>query len=241
MTAPRPTPPQSSPGRSSSAGERSPSAAGSHRGPVQWFLRGGWYLPVILLSLGILSFVPFVHAALRTRRQLHRLAAVLYTAAVITVFLIPTSAAGGGILIGLMIIAFIHAVVLRRQVWAHPRAADVEPARPDPAVAVVLAARARRVEARRMAAADPLLARELRIGRPDLGPEYDDGGLVDLGGAPPAAMAAVCGIDLALAERIVEVRAAGILIASVDDVLLAADIPYPLWDRIRDRGVVVTG
>lgn len=54
-------------------------------------------------------------------------------------------------------------------------------------------------------------------------------------------MAAVCGIDLALAERIVEVRAAGILIASVDDVLLAADIPYPLWDRIRDRGVVATG
>jgi hypothetical protein len=47
-------------------------------GPLRWFLRGGWYPFVIVLSLGILSFVPFTHAALRTRQALMWLWTVLY-------------------------------------------------------------------------------------------------------------------------------------------------------------------
>jgi hypothetical protein len=39
----------------------------SARRRVHRFAQGGWYYPVVLLSVGILSFVPFLHAALRLR------------------------------------------------------------------------------------------------------------------------------------------------------------------------------
>jgi DNA uptake protein ComE-like DNA-binding protein len=84
-----------------------------------------------------------------------------------------------------------------------------------------------------------LLARELRVGRPDLSHTYDDGGLVDLNRAPAAAIASVCGLDPATARRIVEVReAAGVPFAAVDDVFAWAEIPLDLWELVRDRGIV---
>lgn len=202
--------------------------------PAALLGRGRWYPIVVVLSLGILSFVPFVHAAVRTRRPLMLLTAVLYTAAVIALFMLPTR--DGGVLVGLTIVAAVHSVLIRPHVWPSLRGG----AAADPAVAAVLAARDRRAEARTLAADDPQLARELLIGRPDLpGRRYDDGGLVDLNNAPARAIAGVCGIDLAVAEHIVRVRMAGVPFTAVDDVFSVADVPFPLWDRIRDRAVVV--
>jgi hypothetical protein len=57
-----------------------------------WLGRGRWYPFVVVLSLGILSFVPFVHAAARTRRPLMMLAALLYTAAVVAIFVLVGTA-----------------------------------------------------------------------------------------------------------------------------------------------------
>jgi DNA uptake protein ComE-like DNA-binding protein len=85
------------------------------------------------------------------------------------------------------------------------------------------------------------MARELRIGRPDLPRTYDDGGLVDLNSAPPQVIAHTCGIELATATMITNARAAGITFTTVDDVFSFTDIPYPLWDRIRDRALVISG
>jgi DNA uptake protein ComE-like DNA-binding protein len=84
------------------------------------------------------------------------------------------------------------------------------------------------------------MARELRIGRPDLARTYDDGGLVDLNSAPPQVIAGVCGIDLTVAAQIAHARVPGAPFATVDDVFSLTEIPYPLWDRIRDRAVVIT-
>ncbi|GAA5169770.1 hypothetical protein [Amycolatopsis dongchuanensis] len=72
------------------------------------------------------------------------------------------------------------------------RTATTPPPAEDPAVARVLAARARRQQARDLAARDPLLAKELGIGRPDLERGYDDGGLVDLNSAPAEVLARIC-------------------------------------------------
>jgi len=208
-------------------------------GPVGWFLRGGWYPFVIVLSLGMLSFVPFVHAAIRTRRPLMWLAAVLYTAAVVTLFVLAGPYRVGGWMIGLLIVAAVHSLVLRQRVWDGTPAPRPTPT--DPAIAAVLAARTRREEARRIVARDPAMARELGIGRPDLHRAYDDGGLVDLNNAPIEAIAATCGIDPLIATRIVDARVNGIHFATVDDVFSVTDIPFPLWERIRERAVVVTG
>jgi hypothetical protein len=220
-------------------------AAGAppRRGPLSWFARGGWYLFVVVLSLGILSFVPFVHAATRLRRPLAWLWAVLYTSAVVALFLVPSTPSVGGFMIGLMIVASVHSVVLRQQVWpasALPQPVPVGPAGSHPAVAAALAARARREEARGLAAADPRMARDLRIGRPDLPRAYDDGGLVDLNSAPPSVIADVCEIELAVATLIADARAP-LPFTTIDDVFSLVDIPYPLWDRIRDRAIVIAG
>lgn len=85
------------------------------------------------------------------------------------------------------------------------------------------------------------MARELGIGRPDLPRTYDDGGLVDLNSPPAQAIAHTCGIDPAVATLIVEARSAGIMFTTVDDVFSFTEIPYTLWDGIRDRAIVVTG
>jgi DNA uptake protein ComE-like DNA-binding protein len=200
----------------------------------RWFTRGGWYVVVVVGSLSMLSFVPFVHAALRLRRPSAWAFAVLYTAAVVGIFLMPSGQQRGGVAVGVLIVAAVHAAVLRRQVWSPAVVAGQ-----DPAVAAVLAGRDRRGQARKIAATDPRMARELHIGRPDLTRTYDDGGLVDLNSAPPQVIAATCEIDPATAALIAEARDVGVPFATVEDVFAVVDIPYPLWDRIRDRSVVV--
>jgi hypothetical protein len=196
---------------------------------------------VVVLSLGMLSFLPFLHAATRTRKPLMWLWVALYTAAVVTLFLFTGTGNVGGI-------ASVPSVVLRQQVWPPTAARQLDPHAPalagtstDPAVAAVLAARARREDSRRLAAGDAQMARELRIGRPDLTRTYDDGGLVDLNSAPPQVIAHTCEIELATATMITNARAAGITFTTVDDVFSFTDIPYPLWDRIRDRALVISG
>jgi len=214
----------------------SPLRAGS------WLGRGRWYPFVVVLSLGILTFVPFVHAATRTRRPLMVLTAALYTAAVVVLFMSTGQTYFGGLLFGLLIIGGVHSVLIRPYVWPslrHDAAAETM-AGSDPAVAAVLASRNRRAEARALAAGDPQMARELGIGRPDLpGRRYDDGGLVDLNSAPAQAIAAMCGVDLAVAEQIAAARSVTAPFMTVDDVFSVVDVPYHLWDRIRDRGIVI--
>lgn len=87
------------------------------------------------------------------------------------------------------------------------------------------------------AATDPLLARDLRIGRPDLPRNYDDGGLVDLNNAPAADIASVCGLDADTAEAIVDIRTTVGGLAAVDDV--STLVPFAALARVRDRAVVL--
>lgn len=218
------------------AAERSspPAAHGS------WFARGGWYYLLVLVSFGILVPIPFAHAATRLRTPWSWGWAAVYTAAVGALVILPDPDPGsnlkGGLIIGLALVAMVHLTWVRSRVWPTP----VAPAAPDPAVAAALGARSRREEARRIVERDPPLARDLRIGRPDLPREYDDGGLVDLNAATAAAIAASCEIDLELARRIVDSRGArGVPFASVEDAFTYTDIPVELWDRIRDRSVVL--
>lgn len=207
--------------------------------PWSWFTRGGWYFVVVMASFGLLSPIPFAHAAARLRNPAHWVSPVVYLVLIVTAIGVtrPGSNVGSTLALGVVLLAVVHLIWLRRQVWP-VAAAPALPAGTDPALAAVLSARARRADARRIVADDPLAARELRIGRPDLRRDFDDGGLVDLNSAPAAAIAQVCGLDPALAERIVTARA-GTMFAQVDDVFAFADIPVELWDRIRDRAVTV--
>jgi hypothetical protein len=64
----------------------------------------------------------------------------------------------------------------------------------------------RRDEARRILIADPELARQLCIGRPDLPRRYQDGGLVDANHSPAWVLARLPGIGPELADHIVTNR-----------------------------------
>lgn len=132
-------------------------------------------------------------------------------------------------------VACVQQVKLRREILG--LVPGGRPAGSDAALAAALAARERRAEARKLALSDPLIARDLRVGRPDLQRNYDDGGLVDLNNAPAAVIGAVCELDAATAEAIVEIRAAVDGFAAVDDVFTA--VPVAAWDRVRDRAVVL--
>lgn len=74
------------------------------------------------------------------------------------------------------------------------------------AAAGVKAARKKRSAARALARRDPATARDLGIGRPDLGRSYDDGGLVDANSAPVGALITWLGLTQAEAERVVKAR-----------------------------------
>ncbi|GAB3997477.1 hypothetical protein GCM10029992_20460 [Glycomyces albus] len=94
------------------------------------------------------------------------------------------------------IVATLHLFVIRGQVWAlYPPAARVPVAQSAGAEAVGRA-RQLRDQARRTAAADPMLAKRLAIGRPDLPRQFDDGGLVDLNHAPSQVLTSLPGSRL---------------------------------------------
>lgn len=223
-----------------------------------WFARGGWWLPVHVLSFGLLSPVLFAQAATRSRRAVHAATAVLYLVALVTAITLvgtaPEDAAGerqglapdlGGALILLVLLGGLaHLLVVRHQVYGaaapapRPSAHDGG-SHADPAIGAALAARSRRAEARRLVREDPLLAREVGVGRPDLPRTYDDGGLVDLNAVPAPVLATVLGIDASLAGRIVAARQAAGRFGAVDEMLVHVDVPIGLWDHVRDRAIVL--
>jgi hypothetical protein len=214
---------------------------------------GRWYVVVIVCSFGLLAWLPFVHAG----RQLGRPAVTRlvwrYAAAAVVIGILlavtPRDAKGetasgagetisviGGLLaIATIAIGCVQQAPLRREVYggAPPPQEHV-----DPALATALEARERRAAARQIAERDPLLARDLHIGRPDLSGTYDDGGLVDLNSAPAKVIAEVCGLAPSTGEDIAAARPPSGFMA-VDDVFSLTDIPVSAWDVIRDRAVAI--
>ncbi|MEU9481142.1 DUF4236 domain-containing protein [Streptomyces sp. NPDC048191] len=220
---------------------------------------GAWYIAIVLLSAGLFSAIPFAHAAARLRRKDLRLRAGIYAAVAMVVAVLssitPHDAHGNAVgtagralstilallALALMATACFQLVPLRREVYgleAGPTP-PTHPAAADPVVAAHLAARARRDEARALAQSDPVLAQDLRIGRPDLPREYDDGGLIDLNSVPADAIATACSIEPSLAERIVAARQELGSFSSLDEVFVFAEVEEGTAARIREYGLLL--
>lgn len=113
---------------------------------------------------------------------------------------------------------------------------------PDPnqaAIAGVMAVRQKRADARAVAQRDPQMARDLRIGRPDLPRHYDDGGLVDVNSAPAEAIAKWLGLSQAQASHIVEARQQLGKFERVDDLVNLVGLEPAAYDQARDRIIVL--
>jgi Helix-hairpin-helix motif len=105
------------------------------------------------------------------------------------------------------------------------------------AIAVATMRRELRRQARELAAEDPALARELRVGRPDLPRQYDDGGLVDVNQVPPPVLTALTGVTPEIAERIVSIREHVGRYSSAEELVTTADLHPDLTAEIREYGL----
>lgn len=158
-----------------------------------------WWASIPVWSVGYLSFVPFLRLALRRRRRrdwaVFAAYAIAVTAAVVVTSVRTTGTStvlGGALILTLVGTASVHSAVEFR-----PSREELPPASPLDNRRAIQAAHERmrrRAEARKLAVANPALARDLRIGRPDLPREYDDGGLVDVNRAPGDVLAAHLGL-----------------------------------------------
>jgi hypothetical protein len=204
-----------------------------------------WYVAVPLATLGLLTFLPFLHAAIRLRRRWVWLATVVFTLVAAGAFYVsgqPEATTSGAVdavvviaVLGSMVAGTTMLTKLRREVFR--LGGSEEPAvEVDPAVRQVLEARTKRAQARDLASADPLMARELHIGRPDLSGDYDDGGLVDIASAPESVIAEILELSPKQAAEIVAARDTAV---TVDDLFSLTDLPVTAWDRIRDRAIII--
>jgi hypothetical protein len=125
----------------------------------------------------------------------------------------------------------IHSLIIRSKVFDRTESPN------DYAVAMAQHRRELRQQARELAERDPVLARELRIGRPDLPRQYDDGGLIDVNHAPVAVIAGLPGMTPQLAERVVQARVDVGGFVSAEDVSIALDLPPQLTAELVEMTI----
>jgi hypothetical protein len=221
-------------------GSAEPTPRGSRQG-LRRVLSFVWaLLPV--LSFGQLAPIPIIHAAVKLRTWILWAASALYTVATIVLWSATTTVTSGPVepaelsdppiwtfflLLGLMVVPTAHAFLVRGRVF--------EPEPQQPALVAALQARQRREEASAIAARDVDLARELRIGRPDLRRQFDDGGLVDLNHVPTPVIVQLLGLSEAEAAQVIEARdrIGGFL--SAEEVIAHTDLSPTRIDGIRER------
>ena len=211
---------------------------------------GKWYFITTAASCGLLAAVPFFHAATVLRKPSLRKVGAAYAGAALVSFTLigvaPVDAEGSptgwlanlGAVVALAVIvgALLQQISLRHEVYGHQRAPSAKPGNLT-AIELVEQARAKRREARALAKHDPQMARELRIGRPDLPRHYDDGGLVDLNAAAPDAIANVCQISRHAADQLAALREQIGGFSSVEEAVVHAELSSA--PGLRDRGIVI--
>jgi DNA uptake protein ComE-like DNA-binding protein len=134
----------------------------------------------------------------------------------------------------LWVASSVHAFVVRPSVF--PREAPHN-ARNAHAIKFAKYRRTLREEARALAAEDPALAHELRIGRPDLPRGYDDGGLIDVNHAPAETLSMLPGVDEEIVSRIVRRRTEQGGFISAEELAVDVDLPPALLPQLSEYAV----
>jgi DNA-binding SARP family transcriptional activator len=191
---------------------------------------------VPLASFGFLTWAVMAYAAVRLRSWALACAAAGYFGLV-----------GIAIFIGqdpdalTRYAAITTSVVLLTQIWGavhgqllRGRLHRLHTMSADPVIALAMHRRALRQQAIQVLSRDPRLARDLRIGRPDLPHQFDDGGLVDINAVPEPVLAALPGVTPHQARQIVQVRLQVGAFATVDDLILRGLLPKPVVNALRD-------
>jgi hypothetical protein len=213
---------------------------------------GKWYFVITFVSIGLLASVPFFHAASRLDRPgLRRTGAWLAGTGLVGWVLIMVSPSDDQgdptgwlpsvatlLLLAVVVFAAVKLVGLRREVYPNPAPTFRPPTGNEAAMAGVEEARRRRDEARRLALRDPMMARELGIGRPG-SKQFDDGGLLDLNLATEDELTAICRLPREAAGAVVAARARLGRFLQVDDAIAFGQVSEEHVPMVRDRGIVI--
>jgi hypothetical protein len=210
-------------------------------------LRQVWWALVPVWSIGFLSFVPFLAYAVIQRRKKDWAVFAAYLAATVAMIVSlgavnsssGASAAVGGFIVALAGCAAVHAAVLfrpsREVSPLGPAAAALGPRqRNQQALAAARDRIERRKDARHLLQTDPDLAREMRIGRPDMPREYDDGGLVDVNHVPGTVLATQLGLTQGEVTDVLGARDKLGKFASADELCAYTGLSPDRVDELRD-------
>ncbi|WP_285636314.1 ComEA family DNA-binding protein [Actinoallomurus iriomotensis] len=195
-----------------------------------------WAL-VPLITAGIATTLVFVFPAIRLRKAIHWLVVAGYLALTVTGFATassPDSSAGRNVFATAIVVLWLggtaHAFAIRSRVFA-----TQPPLAPGYEGAVRMATGRRELRtAARESARDPVMAWELRIGRPDLPRGFDDGGLVDVNHVPPYVLAQLPGMNAELVDRILRTREQCGGFTSVEELSALAELPPTLTETLGE-------
>jgi hypothetical protein len=197
-------------------------------------LPAGWAV-VPVVSVGFLSWVPFVYAATRTRARKYQIFTAVYLALAIVAGVLvsinhgngTTGGLGGLILIAAAAGGCAHVISIRNEYGRLLAASD------DPRLLMAEHRVELRERALEIAKSNPKRALELGVGRPDV-PGSFDGGLIDVNHAGAEALTTLPGIDREKAKRIIELRMNGTGFESAEDLDMVLDLdPGTLADLSR--------
>ena len=196
-------------------------------------LRSWWIL--FTLNPFWTQWVSFLYAGLRGRRRRWVLYAGVYFLLDVVSFVLidqasPWDDIGVALVMALWAIAFIHALMIRREYLVRMDVLN------DPRLERAEDAELRRAVAAELARRQPELARDSGLGRPDL-PNAMHADLVDLNHASVRAIAELPGVDVELAKRIVVAREQVDGFSSIYDLGALLELPADVVDAIRDRAV----
>ncbi|ACY98661.1 hypothetical protein Tcur_3119 [Thermomonospora curvata DSM 43183] len=141
----------------------------------------------------------------------------------------------GACLLTQAVVGCFHAFLVRRRVFDPEGTGGL--AGNEAAIEMVRRQRLLRAKARELAAKDPAMAKELRIGRPDLPRRYDDGGLIDVNHAPATVLTMLPGVTEELAHRIIKVRQETGGFVSAEELSTLAQLPPALTSDIAEYAV----
>lgn len=192
-------------------------------------LRESWWVWLPLVTFGVGTWAAFVYVGTRARQRSWKLLGLGYLGLIVAAVALAVSdrdpwlTLGGFAIIFAWIGGFVHALTIRS---AYLRLVHS----PDQALLDAAEARVRvREDALQLVRDDPVRAKALGVGRPDIDLAFD-GGLVDVNSAPAQVIARLPHVDEALAERIVTVRERVGGFSSVQDLGLVLGLPAPVLD-----------
>jgi hypothetical protein len=188
-------------------------------------------------SLSLLAFAPFLRLAVARRRARDWAVFAGYLVASIVVLTLMSiagpadavSATAGTLAIAVMAVAGAHTFVAFR-----PLPESSGSLASEQALTTARDRMHRRQQARELAMHNPVLARDLRIGRPDMPHDYDDGGLVDVNQVPGDVLASCLGLTPAESAAVVEARDQLGRFGSPEELSVYAQLPPDRVEAIRD-------